>query len=175
MRSSQEAHIGDTIYKTGAEVEPLPGFKSSQPMVFAGIFPVDQSQHVSLRSAIEKLVLNDSAVTVTVDSRYRTLCKNLMVVVVLNSTLCYSPALGQGWRLGFLGLLHLEVFKQRLQQEYNVESILTAPSVTYKLKLKETQKTKSDTELYVSNPIHFPEPLKVEEYYEPMVLGTLVK
>lgn len=69
MRSSKEAHIGDTIHKTNVNVEPLPGFKPAQPMVFAGIYPFDQSQHVTLRNAIEKLALNDSAVTVAVDSR----------------------------------------------------------------------------------------------------------
>ncbi|KAF5285016.1 hypothetical protein FQR65_LT02328 [Abscondita terminalis] len=154
MRSSSEAHIGDTLHKTGTLVTPFSSFKPVRPMVFAGIYPLDQSQHVNLRSAIEKLALNDSAVTISVET---------------------SPALGQGWRLGFLGLLHLEVFTQRLQQEYDAESILTAPSVTYKMKLKETKQTlKSGRELYISNPIHFPDPLLVEEYYEPMVLGTII-
>ncbi|KAK4887221.1 hypothetical protein RN001_003492 [Aquatica leii] len=154
MRSSSEAHIGDTLYRTGISVTPFSSFKPVRPMVFAGIYPLDQSQHINLRSAIEKLALNDSAVTISVET---------------------SPALGQGWRLGFLGLLHLEVFTQRLQQEYDAESILTAPSVTYKMKLKETKQTlKSGTELYVSNPVHFPDPLLVEEYYEPMVLGTII-
>ncbi|KAF2898039.1 hypothetical protein ILUMI_08135 [Ignelater luminosus] len=154
MRSSQEAHIGDTIHKINVDIEPLPGFKPARPMVFAGIYPFDQSQHVSLRNAIEKLVLNDSAVTVAVDT---------------------SPALGQGWRLGFLGLLHLEVFSQRLQQEYDAEPILTAPSVTYKLKLKETKQTiKQGDVIYVSNPVHFPDYLQIAEYYEPMVIGTII-
>ncbi|KAK5643756.1 hypothetical protein RI129_007601 [Pyrocoelia pectoralis] len=154
MRSSTEAHIGDTIYRTGVAVEPLKGFQPVKPMVFAGIYPVDQSQHVNLRNAIEKLALNDSAVSITIDA---------------------SPALGQGWRLGFLGLLHLEVFTQRLQQEYDAETILTAPSVTYKIKLKETKQTsKTSTEIFITNPVHFPDPLTVEEYYEPMVLGTII-
>ncbi|XP_031341370.1 translation factor GUF1 homolog, mitochondrial-like [Photinus pyralis] len=155
MRSSKEAHIGDTVHKTGTPVEPLKGFKPVKPMVFAGIYPVDQSQHVNLRSAIEKLALNDSAVSISIDT---------------------SPALGQGWRLGFLGLLHLEVFTQRLQQEYDAETILTAPSVTYKVKLKETKQTlkAGNSEMYITNPIHFPDHLTVEEYYEPMVLGTII-
>ncbi|KAK5637750.1 hypothetical protein RI129_000068 [Pyrocoelia pectoralis] len=134
-------------------VEPLKGFQPVKPMVFAGIYPVDQSQHVNLRNAIEKLALNDSAVSITIDA---------------------SPALGQGWRLGFLGLLHLEVFTQRLQQEYDAETILTAPSVTYKIKLNETKQTsKTSTEIFITNPVHFPDPLTVEEYYEPMVLGEI--
>ena len=70
MRSSKEAHIGDTIYNPSCPVEPLQGFEPSRPMVFAGVYPMDQSQHVNLRSAIEKLALNDSAVTVEVDSRF---------------------------------------------------------------------------------------------------------
>lgn len=82
-------------------------------MVYAGIFPADQSQHILLSDAIKKLALNDSAVSVTIDS---------------------SPALGQGWRIGFLGLLHLDVFTQRLLQEHKAEAILTAPSVPYKVK-----------------------------------------
>lgn len=69
MRSSKEAHIGDTFHKTNIVVEPLVGFQPTKPMVFAGVFPFDQSQHVNLRGAIEKLALNDSAVTVEVDSR----------------------------------------------------------------------------------------------------------
>lgn len=69
MRSSKEAHIGDTIHHIGNNVEPLPGFSPARPMVFAGLYPMDQSQHVALRSAIEKLALNDSAVTVEIESR----------------------------------------------------------------------------------------------------------
>lgn len=86
MRNAKEALIGDTFFLKGTTVEPLEVFKKLKPMVFAGIFPSEQSQHVSLRSAIEKLVLTDSVVTVFPDQ---------------------SPALGHGFRLGFLGLLHL--------------------------------------------------------------------
>ncbi|XP_017768053.1 PREDICTED: translation factor GUF1 homolog, mitochondrial [Nicrophorus vespilloides] len=155
MRSSQESCIGDTLHKTHEEVEPLQGFKPARPMVFAGIYPMDQSQHVHLRGAIDKLVLNDSAVTVNIDS---------------------SPALGQGWRLGFLGLLHLEVFSQRLVQEYGADPILTAPSVTYKVILKPTKKIiedKNDT-LFVNNPALFPDHLQIKECHEPMVSGTII-
>jgi elongation factor 4 len=154
MRSSREAVIGDTIYNSANPVEPLEGFEPSRPMVFAGVYPMDQSQHTNLRSAIEKLTLNDSAVTVDIDS---------------------SPALGQGWRLGFLGLLHLEVFSQRLQQEYGAEPLLTAPSVTYKIRLKPTKQTlKSGQEIFVNNPALFPDPTQIEEGFEPMVNGTII-
>lgn len=152
MRQSREAIIGDTWHLRGAPVEPMSGFKPQQPMVFAGVYPVDQSQHVALRSAIDKLCLTDSAVTLQPDS---------------------SPALGQGWRLGFLGLLHLEVFSQRLQQEHAAEPIITAPSVTYKLKLSNKKliaQHGTDT-IYVSNPTHFPDPTSIVEYEEPCVLG----
>lgn len=155
MRNISESLIGDTLCVKGRPVETLPGFKPNQPMVYAGVFPADQQQHMQLKAAIEKLILNDSAVTVTPDS---------------------SPALGRGWRLGFLGLLHMEVFCQRLQQEYDVESIVTAPSVTYKVVLNHAKLIKqhgSDT-LFISNPILLPEPSQIETYYEPYVLGTII-
>ncbi|KXJ75822.1 hypothetical protein RP20_CCG010957 [Aedes albopictus] len=157
MRTSKESNIGDTLYvKKDKTCVPLPGFKPQQAMVFAGVYPADQSQHPYLKGAIEKLVLNDSAVTVTPDS---------------------SPALGQGWRLGFLGLLHLDVFSQRLQQEYDADPILTAPSVTYRIKLKGAKIIAAhggSEEIYVSNPALFPDRTMVEEYYEPYVLGTII-
>ncbi|CAG9761957.1 unnamed protein product [Ceutorhynchus assimilis] len=155
MRSSQEALVGDTIHLFGQKVEALPGFQPIRPMVFAGIYPMDQSQHVNLRSAIEKLTLNDSAVSVEIDS---------------------SPALGQGWRLGFLGLLHLEVFSQRLNQEYGAEPIITAPSVIYKVKLKPTKQNVKEGKdvITINNPALWPEPQQIEESFEPMVIGTII-
>ncbi|XP_063707346.1 translation factor GUF1 homolog, mitochondrial [Culicoides brevitarsis] len=155
MRSIKEAHIGDTYHIKNASVEPLPGFKPINPIVFAGVYPTDQSHYTQLRSAIEKLILNDSCVTLVPDS---------------------SPALGQGWRLGFLGLLHLEVFSQRLEQEHNAEALLTAPSVTYRFKLKGTKIIKQHGAeiIEVSNPALMPDPLHIEESYEPMVYGTII-
>lgn len=155
MKNSRESLIGDTMHLKDQRIEPLPGFRPNQAMVFAGVFPADQSQHVQLRSALEKLILNDSAVTIKPDS---------------------SPALGQGWRLGFLGLLHMEVFCQRLKQEHDIESIVTAPSVTYKIKLgsaKAIKEHKTDT-IYISNPSNFPERAEIEECFEPIVLGTII-
>lgn len=155
MRNSKESLIGDTFFRKNHPVPSLPGFKALQPMVYAGIYPTEQSQHVALRSAIEKLILNDSAVTFLPDS---------------------SPALGQGWRLGFLGLLHMEVFCQRLQQEHSAEPIITAPSVTYKVKLQGTKiiaQHGADT-IFVSNPTLLPDPNHVEEYFEPFVIGTII-
>ncbi|XP_034937066.1 translation factor GUF1 homolog, mitochondrial [Chelonus insularis] len=155
MKTSKEAHIGDTIHLKNEPVEPLIGFSPPKSMVFAGIYPVDQAQHLALRSAIEKLVLNDSAVSMSPES---------------------SPALGQGWRLGFLGLLHMEVFCQRLEQEHETASIITSPSVTYKAKIigKQNIKENRGDEIFFNNPSFFPNPQIVSEFYEPMVLGTII-
>ncbi|XP_039959389.1 translation factor waclaw, mitochondrial [Bactrocera tryoni] len=155
MRNSKESIIGDTIHLKNETVKAAIRFKPQQPMVFAGVYPADQSKHVPLRGAIEKLTLNDSAVTVNVDS---------------------SPALGQGWRLGFLGLLHMEVFCQRLEQEYGTEPIITAPSVTYRIILRNPKMIKQMGKecLELSNAALFPEPFNVKEYYEPLVKGTII-
>uniref|UniRef100_G3QH53 GTP binding elongation factor GUF1 n=1 Tax=Gorilla gorilla gorilla TaxID=9595 RepID=G3QH53_GORGO len=122
MKDVTEAQIGDTLCLHKQPMEPLPGFKSAKPMVFAGMYPLDQSEYNNLKSAIEKLTLNDSSVTVHRDS---------------------SLALGAGWRLGFLGLLHMEVFNQRLEQEYNASVILTTPTVPYKAVLSSSKLIKA--------------------------------
>ncbi|XP_028347667.1 translation factor GUF1, mitochondrial isoform X2 [Physeter macrocephalus] len=155
MKDVTEAQIGDTLYLHKRPVEPLPGFKSAKPMVFAGMYPVDQSEYNNLKSAIEKLTLNDSSVTVHRDS---------------------SLALGAGWRLGFLGLLHMEVFNQRLEQEYNASVILTTPTVPYKAVLSSAKLIKEyrEKEITIINPAQFPDKSKVTEYLEPIVLGTII-
>ncbi|XP_069487830.1 translation factor GUF1, mitochondrial isoform X3 [Ambystoma mexicanum] len=155
MKDVEEAQIGDTFYLQKQPVEPLPGFKSAKPMVFAGMYPMDQSEYNNLKSAVEKLTLNDSSVTVNRDS---------------------SPALGAGWRLGFLGLLHMEVFNQRLEQEYNASVILTVPTVPYKAVLSSPKLIKEyrNEVITVVNPMEFPEKSQVSEYLEPMVLGTII-
>ncbi|XP_044273920.1 translation factor GUF1, mitochondrial isoform X2 [Varanus komodoensis] len=122
MKDVAEAQIGDTIYLHNQPVEPFPGFKSAKPMVFAGMYPTDQSEYNNLKSAVEKLTLNDSSVTVHRAS---------------------SLALGAGWRLGFLGLLHMEVFNQRLEQEYNASVVLTSPTVPYKAVLSSAKLIKT--------------------------------
>jgi elongation factor 4 len=148
MKTVKEAHVGDTIYHTKQSVKPFPGFKPAKPMVFAGIYPVDNSEFEQLRTAIEKLTLNDASVSVEKKS---------------------STALGLGFRCGFLGLLHMEVFKQRLEQEYDVTAIVTAPSVLYKIKKKH-----SDELLNVENPSDFPDPNVIEEIFEPMINATIL-
>ncbi|XP_075608343.1 translation factor GUF1, mitochondrial isoform X3 [Balearica regulorum gibbericeps] len=155
MKEVTEAQIGDTLFLYKQPVEPLPGFKSAKPMVFAGMYPADQTEYNNLKSALERLTLNDSSVTVHRDS---------------------SLALGAGWRLGFLGLLHMEVFNQRLEQEYNMSVILTAPTVPYKAVLSSAKLIKEcgKAEITIINPAQFPDKLSVSEYLEPTVLGTIV-
>ncbi|GCC36395.1 hypothetical protein chiPu_0014889 [Chiloscyllium punctatum] len=155
MKEVKEAQIGDTFHLQKQPVEPLAGFKPAKPMVFAGMYPIDQSEYTNLRKAVEKLTLNDSSVTVHRDS---------------------SPALGAGWRLGFLGLLHMEVFNQRLEQEYNASVILTAPTVPYKAVLSSSKLIKEygEEEITILNPCHFPDRLHVKEYLEPIVTGTIL-
>ncbi|XP_077434642.1 translation factor Guf1, mitochondrial isoform X2 [Vanacampus margaritifer] len=155
MKNVKEAQVGDTLYCKDQPVEALPGFKPAKAMVFAGMYPVDQSEYPGLRSAIERLTLNDLSVTVQTDS---------------------SLALGAGWRLGFLGLLHMEVFNQRLEQEYNASVIITAPTVPYKAVLSSPKliKEHGKEEITVVNPALFPDRSVVSEYLEPMVLGTIL-
>lgn len=148
MKTVREARVGDTLYHSRFPVKPFPGFKPAKPVVFAGIFPVDASEFELLRDAIEKLTLNDASVTVEKKS---------------------SPALGLGFRCGFLGLLHMDVFKQRLEQEYNVTVIATAPSVLYKIKLAHTGQM-----IDVETPSDFPEPNKIDEIYEPIITATII-
>lgn len=116
---------------------------------------MDQSEYTALRSALEKLTLNDSSVSIQKDS---------------------SLALGAGWRLGFLGLLHMEVFNQRLEQEYNASVIITAPTVPYKAVLASAKLIKEYGEevITIINPAQFPDKSKVMEYLEPMVTGTII-
>lgn len=147
MKTVQEARVGDTLYHTRYPVAALPGFKPAKPMVFAGIYPVDSSEFEELRDAIEKLTLNDASVTVEKKS---------------------SAALGLGFRCGFLGLLHMDVFKQRLEQEYDLTVIATAPSVLYKVK------TTRGEMLDIENPSDFPEPNYIEEIFEPTIKATII-
>ncbi|XP_022120067.2 translation factor GUF1 homolog, mitochondrial isoform X1 [Pieris rapae] len=147
--------VGDTLLSPEATDGKDTTVPAVRHMVYAGIFPADQSQHTQLSDSIKKLSLNDSAVSVAVDS---------------------SPALGQGWRVGFLGLLHLDVFTQRLLQEYKAEAILTAPSVPYKVKVKGAKIIKhyKGEEVIVTNPMQLPDVSNIVEYYEPFVIGTII-
>jgi len=147
MKTIREARVGDTIYQTKKPVEAFPGFKPAKPMVFAGIYPVESSDFPMIQDAIEKLTLNDASVHVEKKS---------------------STALGLGFRCGFLGLLHMEVFRQRLEQEYGLQVIATSPSVLYKIRLKNGEV------LTIENPSDFPDPSRIDAILEPMLLSTII-
>jgi len=148
MKTIHEARIGDTIFLAKHPVKPFPGFKPAKPMVFAGIYPVDSEDFDLLRDAIEKLMLNDASITIEKKT---------------------SPALGLGFRCGFLGLLHMDVFNQRLEQEYGLSVIATAPSVRYQLKMKHTGEI-----VHIESPSDFPEANEIETIYEPIIKATII-
>jgi len=148
MKSTGDARVGDTIWrrnKGGLDltgVEPLPGYKTVVPFVFAGMFSVEGEDYPLLRDALEKLSMNDSALTFEPEQ---------------------SGALGHGFRCGFLGLLHLDIVQERLEREYNLDLIVTAPSVSYEVK-----KTDGET-ILISNPADLPDSNYREEIFEPWV------
>ena len=148
MKTVKEARVGDTLFHARKEVIPFPGFKPAKPMVFAGIYPIDNTEFDLVRDAIDKLTLNDASVSVEKKT---------------------SVALGLGFRCGFLGLLHMDVFRQRLEQEHGVSIIITAPSVLYKIRLKYTGEL-----LNIENPADFPDPQKIEEILEPVIDATII-
>ena len=148
MKTVREARIGDTVYIQKKPVESFPGFKPAKPMVFAGIYPIDNEDFEHLSDAIEKLTLNDASVTVEKTT---------------------SAALGLGFRCGFLGLLHMDVFKQRLEQEYGLSVITTAPSVLYKVQLK-----KDGQFVNIESPSDFPDQQLIEAVNEPVIDATII-
>ena len=143
IKSVEDARVGDTItlVKQKAE-EPLPGYVEAKPMVFCGLFPTDSEQYEDLREALDKLRLNDAALQYEPET---------------------SSAMGFGFRCGFLGLLHMEIVQERLEREYNLELITTAPSVIYKVNLLEGEV------IYVDNPSELPDPQARESIEEPYV------
>lgn len=149
MKDPSEAHIGDTFHHTGKPVAPLIGFQPNKAMVYSGVFPFDTSEFPRLEESIKRLTLTDRSVTVQRES---------------------STALGQGCRLGFLGTLHMDVFRQRLEDEYDASVIITAPTVPYKV----VYRSGSDT--IIRNPVEFPEygDPKVLEIQEPYVKGSII-
>jgi len=143
IKNTADVKIGDTITTTpSGATEPLPGFKMIAPVVFAGIYPVDSSDFEAVRDALVRLQLNDSALHVEQES---------------------SLALGFGFRCGFLGLLHLEIVFERLQREFDLDIITTAPSVVYKFTLRDGK------ELQIDNVAHYPDPTLIEFIEEPWV------
>jgi GTP-binding protein LepA len=158
IKTVEHARVGDTIAQAGAQVEPLPGYAEAKPMVFCGLFPTDADRFEDLREALERLRLNDAALQYEPES---------------------SSAMGFGFRCGFLGLLHMEIVQERLEREYNLDLIATAPSVVYKVVT-----TKGET-LMVDNPSLLPdghlrqsieEPyVKMEVMTPPAYIGTLME
>ncbi len=143
IREIGDAQVGDTITLADNPTdEPYPGFKPAKPVVFAGLYPVDTQEYNKLRDALEKLKLNDAALSFEPET---------------------SEALGFGFRVGFLGLLHAEIVQERLEREFDLNLIATAPSVIYKVTLK------SGEEIEVHNPSDLPDPTLIEEIREPYV------
>ncbi|MFI7240735.1 translation elongation factor 4 [Streptomyces qinglanensis] len=147
VKDVRQSKVGDTVtlLAKGAE-EPLPGYKDPKPMVFSGLYPLDGSDYPELRDALDKLLLNDAALTYEPET---------------------SAALGFGFRVGFLGLLHLEVIRERLEREFGLDLIATAPNVIYRVEMED------GTEHVVTNPSEFPTG-KTATVHEPVVRATLI-
>ena len=148
IKNVSDTKIGDTVTDDGdPALEPLPGFEELKPMVFAGLYTVDAHEHTQLREALEKLRLNDSSFFFEPES---------------------SAALGFGFRCGFLGLLHMEIIQERLEREFGLNLITTAPGVRYKI-------TQTDGELTeVDNPSRWPNPSEIQKIEEPVILATIL-
>jgi GTP-binding protein LepA len=148
IKTVSEAKIGDTIMSADdMDSEPLPGFEEMKPMVFAGLYPVESHEHGMLRDALEKLRLNDSAFNFEPEN---------------------SVALGFGFRCGFLGLLHLEIVQERLEREFAIDLITTAPSVRYRVTLGNGEV------IEVDNPTKWPNPSEIAKVEEPMIEATVI-
>ena len=147
IKTVQDTHVGDTV--TGAEhpaAAPLPGYRKVNPMVFCGIYPADGAKYPDLRDALEKLNLNHASLSFEPET---------------------SMALGFGFRCGFLGLLHLEIIQERLEREYNLDLVTTAPSVVYYLNLTD------GTRLRIDNPTNYPDPTLIESAEEPFIKASI--
>jgi len=148
IKSVGETRVGDTVttVENGAD-EPLEGFRDVHPMVYAGIYPADGARYGDLRDALEKLQLNDASLVFEPET---------------------SVALGFGFRAGFLGLLHMEIIEERLEREFNLDLITTAPSVIYKVTLR------SGETVMIDNPSKFPSPDEIATAYEPIMKATVI-
>ena len=148
IKSVGDTRVGDTVtHAATPTAEPLPGFKAVQPMVYAGIYPADGARYGDLRDALDKLQLNDAALIFEPET---------------------SIALGFGFRCGFLGLLHMEIIEERLEREFNLDLITTAPSVIYEVLQKDGEKIRID------NPSNYPTPDVIDTAFEPMVKASII-
>ena len=148
IKTVSDTQVGDTVTSLeNPASEPLPGYRQVQPMVYSGVYPADGAKYQDLREALEKLKLNDASFAYELES---------------------SIALGFGFRCGFLGLLHMEIIQERLEREYNLDLITTAPNVSYRI-------TKNDgTVLMVDNPLDYPDPMEIQLAEEPFVKVNLM-
>ena len=148
IKNVSDTRVGDTVTSVeNPAAQPLPGYRQVQPMVYSGVYPADGAKYQDLRDALEKLKLNDASMSFEPES---------------------SIALGFGFRCGFLGLLHMEIIQERLEREYNLDLITTAPNVVYRV-------TKTDgTVLMVDNPLDYPDPMEIELAEEPFVKASLI-
>jgi GTP-binding protein LepA len=147
IKDIRDARVGDTVTEAKRQAEePLPGFQPAQQMVYSGIFPIESADYENLREALEKLSLNDAAIAWEPET---------------------SGALGFGFRVGFLGLLHMEIVQERLEREFNLDLIVTAPSVVYQVSLTD------GTQMTVENPKHLPPPVEIDFIEEPYVRAAI--
>lgn len=148
LKNVKDTRVGDTVTDAGRPcIEPLPGYKKVNPMVYCGLYPADGAKYPDLRDALEKLQLNDASLQFEPET---------------------SIALGFGFRCGFLGLLHLEIIQERLEREYNLDLVTTAPGVIYKV-----HKTNGDV-IELTNPSNLPDPSEIEYMEEPMVKAEIM-
>ncbi len=148
IKTIADTRVGDTVTDASRPAEEaLPGYKAVQPMVFSGVYPADGSKYGDLRDALEKLKLNDASMFYTQEN---------------------SIALGFGFRCGFLGLLHMEIILERLEREYNLDLITTAPNVVYRV-----EKLSGET-VEVYTPLNYPDPMEIQQAYEPFVKANII-
>jgi GTP-binding protein LepA len=148
IRKTQIVHVGDTVTESkNKTLKPFPGYRKSIPMVFSGIYPINPNDYAKLKDSLEKLRLNDPSFQYLPES---------------------SDALGYGFRAGYLGLLHMEVVNERLLREYEIQLINTAPSVAYRVLLR------NGKTVVVENPSKFPEPSQIKSIEEPIVEASIV-
>jgi GTP-binding protein LepA len=148
IKELKDARVGDTVTLVDKPAtEALPGFKEIKPQVFAGLYPVESNQYEALRDSLEKLKLNDASLHYEPET---------------------SQALGFGFRCGFLGLLHMEIVQERLEREYDMDLITTAPTVIYEIKMRD------GTIMEIENPSRMPDVSKIEEIREPIIIATML-
>ena len=148
IKSLSSVQVGDTITDAiDPSLTPLPGYKQMKPMVYCGIYPIESNKYPALKEAIEKLKLNDAALTFEPET---------------------SSTLGFGFRMGFLGLLHLEIISERIEREFNIEIIATTPSVNYEINLTD------GTTIFIDNPSMMPDRVKIKEIKEPYIFTNIL-